>query len=92
MFHTYVTASSGAKIDIDRARYLMDDELFEEAYRQTLDDQFHGRPTLFDIAVAERVGHGTSYRAQQTWNKYRDAHLQKYGEPFEPDVNPNWDQ
>lgn len=92
MFHTYVTASSGAAIDIDRARYLMDDELFEESYREAIDEQFGKRPTLFDVMTAERVGRGTTYRAQLTWNKYRDYHLQKYGEPFEPDVNPNWDQ
>lgn len=92
MFHTYVCTSVKTQVDIDRARYLMDDELIEEAYKQVLDEQFHGRPTPFDIAVAERMGHGAAFRAQQTWNKYCHAHKLRYGEPFEPDVNPDWDR
>lgn len=66
MFHTYVKASSGNEVDIDRARFLMD-------------------LALFDTALM-KIG------AQKVWNEYCRLHLEKYGEPFGPDVNPNWDQ
>ncbi len=31
MFHTYVLAASGNKVDIDRASFLMDKEMLQEA-------------------------------------------------------------
>ena len=36
MFHTYVTASSGRKVDIDRARFLMDQELFNQVHLEVI--------------------------------------------------------
>jgi hypothetical protein len=39
MFHTDVLASSGKTIDIDRASFLMDDELFAEARRAMWKEQ-----------------------------------------------------
>ena len=50
MFHTYVTASSGRKIDIDRARFLMDDELFAEAHRELIKSMTPQGFNPFDIA------------------------------------------
>ena len=55
MFHTYVKASSGAKIDIDRARYLMDDALFYEAERDIVKMMTPCGFNPFDIAVAKRM-------------------------------------
>ncbi len=92
MFHNYIITSSKTRIDITRVRDRMDDELFEEAYRETIDALFSRRPTLVDISVAERMGFGARYKAQQTWNKYCRAHKERYGVPFEPDVNPEWDR
>lgn len=91
MFHTYVKASSGAKIDIDRARYLMDDVLFKRAYLTMLRETFPNGLEPFDIGIHERV-RGVEYNAQQTWLKYCVLHKKKYGEAFIPDVDPTWDQ
>ena len=55
MFHTYVTASSGRKVDIDRARYLMDDELFDEVHRELIKTMSPTGFNPFDIACVERM-------------------------------------
>ena len=34
----------------------------------------------------------TSSKAQAFWAEYCRRHLEKYGEPFGPDVIPGWDQ
>lgn len=92
MFHTYVTASSGREIDFDRARYLMDDDLFHEAHKQLIDFICpSGRFEPFDVAVAERMGYTTEVKAGRVWHSYCRAHLAKYGEPFVPDVSETWD-
>ena len=68
MFHTYITASSGAKIDIDRASFVMDLELFQDA----LDAEGSAK--------------------QRVWDLYCRLHKERYGGPFTPDVDPEWDQ
>ena len=93
MFHTYVTASSGRKVDIDRARYLMDDELYAEAHRELIKTMSPYGFNPFDIACFERnVFPTTESKAWEVWRNYCRRHLAKYGEPFAPDVDPNWDQ
>ena len=93
MFHTYVTASSGRKIDIDRARFLMDDELFAEAHRELIKSMTPQGFNPFDIACAERMFYPTmEHKAWRVWRNYCHRHLEKYGEPFVPDVDPNWDE
>ena len=72
MFHTYVTTRSGNEVDFDRASYLMDRDLLDEAI------------------VAAPVG--LPDRAALVWKHYCDAHLERYGEPFAPDDDPQWDR
>ena len=91
MFHTYVKASSGAKIDIDRARYLMDNALFCEAERDIVKMMTPCGFNPFDIAVAKRMN-PSEMLAARVWHNYCRLHQEKYGAPFEPDVNPDWDQ
>ena len=46
----------------------------------------------FDIACAERMYYPTmEHKALRVWRNYCRRHLEKYGEPFVPDVDPNWD-
>ena len=90
MFHTYVTARSGRQIDIDRARWLMDDELFHEAHRDLIKYMTPVGFNPYDIATAERM-HWPGWKAQRVWRVYCSLHESKYGTPFEPDVDPEWD-
>jgi hypothetical protein len=92
MFHTYVKATSGNKVDIDRARYLMDDALFRDAERDVVRRICPAGFNPFDIATAERCGYTTEYKANMVWHNYCRRHMEKYGTPFEPDVDPEWDQ
>jgi hypothetical protein len=88
MFHRYVT-HNGCQIDYDRASWLMDRELCQEAIR-TLPSSL-GR-TPFDHAIAERNGwHGPAemtkdQELQALWNMYCRLHQSKYGKPFSPEV------
>jgi len=91
MFHTYVKASSGRQIDIDRARYLMDDALFDAAHRDLIKKISPNGFNPFDEATATRCGYDRQWRATRVWHHYCRLHKAKYGEPFEPDVNPEWD-
>lgn len=87
MFHTYVRASSGRQIDFDRARLLMDDDLFHAAHREVI--AMHATP--FDRAVADRMGSSQSSRLRSVWCNYCQRHREKYGEDFLPDVSMTWD-
>jgi hypothetical protein len=51
MFHTYVTASSGRQVDIDRAHFMMDHELFDQVDREV-------RTGATTEAMAQRVWAG----------------------------------
>ena len=90
MFHTYVTASSGNKVDIDRARYLMDDALFAAAERELIKLMTPNGFKPFDIHAANAV-RPPGWKAEYVWARYCRLHEAKYGEPFEPDVDPAWD-
>jgi hypothetical protein len=80
MFHTYVLAQSGRMIDFDRASFLMDRDLLQ----QSLEARRHEQTT------APRWDAG--YGAQWVWDYYCERHVERYGEYFVPDVNPDWDQ
>lgn len=92
MFHTYVTASSGKQVDIDRARYLMDDQLFREAERTIVKGMCPNGFNPFDIAIAERTRYTPQNKAAFVWGIYCQLHQDKYGVPFTPDIDPTWDQ
>jgi hypothetical protein len=36
--------------------------------------------------------HDAVYDAQWVWDFYCQRHYEKYGQPFTPHVDPNWDQ
>lgn len=88
MFHRYVN-HNGQKIDYDRASWLMDKDTFDKAKSRLpaalgVDE--------FDIATAERMhASAVSTRTpaeelQILWDLYCEAHADKYGKPFNPDV------
>lgn len=85
MFHRYVY-HHGQRIDYDRASWLMDGELFQEAVR-TLPSR-----DPFDLAIAERNGWPPppeltkEQELQAVWDAYCLLHEEKYGKPFNPDV------
>ena len=91
MFHTYITASTGRKIDIDRASFLMDKELFADAHRALIKWICPNGFNEFDVAMGERFGGTKEKNAQQVWDAYCYSHKAKYSEPFAPDVDQNWD-
>jgi hypothetical protein len=80
MFHTYIRAASGNRVDIDRASFLMDRELFESAI-ETMRRERDTCPRP-----------DASYGAQWVWDYYCQRHRERYGEPFVPEVNPAWDR
>jgi hypothetical protein len=90
MFHTYIAASSGRQIDIDRARLEADEQLWRDAAAAVIRETCPQGFNPFDVAAAERI-HGSTV-AQRTWWRYCVHHLRKYGAAFEPDVSPTWDQ
>ncbi len=79
MFHTYVLAYSGKSVDIDRASYLMDKDL----YAQAIKAMRHERDT--------DPRHDATYDAQWVWDYYCQRHVEKYGDPFAPQIDPTWD-
>lgn len=99
MFHTYVTASSGRQIDVDRAWYLMDKKLLAEAEVSSCRVCYDGedawkveaaRHRLSDPALLKLNVRGHS-RVDVQWAIYCLLHEAKYGEPFEPDHSLSWD-
>ncbi len=93
MFHTYITTSRGNKVDIDRASFLMDKDIFESI----LNERYHKPARLidenykvpFDRACARDVAFYNL--AQRVWSEYCERHHEKYGKPFLPDVKSDWD-
>lgn len=88
MFHTYVLTAAkdprwGAKsVDFDRASYLMDKTLLQEALT-ALEEEKNGKndpPIRCDSDAAQFV-----------WDYYCQRHVEKYGERFTPDADPHWD-
>ncbi len=100
MFHRYVFTSARRSVDFDRAKWLMDRKLLAYAWNKWKDreDEIHAGHAheLNEFAIAqgweprERQPLESQF-LQYVWNTYREAHLQKYGSPFEPDVSPDWD-
>lgn len=87
MFHQYLQPAchagrpEGARlVDIDHATFLMDKALFQ----QTLSAVRKARSE--DPEQWDKLDF-----AQWCWATYCERHLAKYGQPFEPDVNPRWD-
>ena len=96
MFHTYVLASSGRKIDYHRAMWLMDRKLLIKAKANSIVD-LQKSLALYHAALE---GRGLPYRSgpptskeiiQNEWERYASLHYTKYGEHFEPDVSLTWD-
>lgn len=100
MFHTYVTASSGRKVDVDRAWYLMDKALLAEA--RELMERDIAASEYFNRKGYERSGlrytekpfgyeENRMGRARLLWSIYCRMHAAKYGKEFEPDHSLSWD-
>ena len=79
MFHTYVRTFSKRSVDFNRASFLMDKTLFQQALDAMAAEQ----------ATAPRLD--ASYGPQWVWDYYCERHSEKYGSSFAPDVNPDWD-
>jgi hypothetical protein len=80
MFHTYVFAQSGNKVDFDRASFLMDRDLL----KASIEAMRHERDTC--------PRWDATYGAQWVWDYYCERHFELYSEYFVPDVDPTWDQ
>lgn len=85
MFHTYVQTAAkrpegGWKcVDFDRASFLMDKDLFQQAL-DAMKDERDNYPRW-----------DADYGPQWVWDYYVDLHAEKYGESFIPHVDPDWD-
>ena len=89
---TYVFAESGKRVDFDRASFLMDKEILDEALR-TVGEELAKWPDPFDEGCARRMGSTLRFDApQRVWNYYCKRHKQKYREDFVPNVKLTWDQ
>ncbi len=88
MFHTYITTSCGNKVDIDRASFLMDQELFASA---TSHASISDCEDVFFDLPDDQESLDKTY-PQRVWYWYCEYHNRKYGEPFLPDVKPDWDR
>ena len=93
MFHTYVLAHSGNLVDIDRASFLMDKDIFDASIRAMREARAKW-PDPFDEDCARRMGSPPPKfdAAQWVWDYYCERHLEAYGESFLPDVSPDWDE
>jgi hypothetical protein len=75
----YVLAKSGKVFELDHASPLMDQLLLENTKAAMLHEQTH-KPRW-----------DATYGAQWIWDHYCQLHVEKHGQYFEPDVNPDWD-
>jgi hypothetical protein len=80
MSPTYVQAQTRKMVDFDRVRPLMDQELLRQCYEEMGREQ------------AEYPRDDARYGPWWIFECYCSRHHDKYGEPFRPDVDPNWDQ
>jgi hypothetical protein len=78
MFHTYVLSGCNTQVDIDRAAFLMDHDLWEQAQYDMQQEKKH--PTRRDA----------TYDAQWVWDHYCSLHFKKYQVSFQPDCDPDW--
>jgi len=79
IFHTYVVAATGTVVDFDRAFFLMNRELLDEAMAALR----HERDSVSESDIARD--------AQWVWEDYCQRHRDHYGTPFGPDIIPGWD-
>jgi len=96
MFHTYIRASSGNVVDIDRASFLMDRDLLSDALRILMSESARDRDTFDRQTFKQTLGvdeapNRLDGSAQLVWDKYCKLHEEKYGGPFTPDGDPHWD-
>lgn len=97
MFHTYVLTgirtSDGVKVvDFERARLLMDRELLRGAIK-AMNKAMAAGIDEWDKFCAERNGMTFDpFGPQWIWDYYCARHYEKYGTPFQPDVDPDWDR
>ncbi len=80
MFHCYVTASSGTVVDVDRAGFLMDQDLKAEC------------EDWVDRAMKAEPKKKRGDFAQAFWDLYCRRHRETHGRAFQPDTLPGWDQ
>lgn len=93
MFHTYVVARSGNLVDIDRASFLMDKDIFDASIRAMREARANW-PNPFDEDCARRMGSPPPKfdAAQWVWDHYCERYVETYGEEFLPDISPDWDE
>jgi hypothetical protein len=84
MFHSYVRASSGQMIDLNRAQFVMDSVLVHEAIAWV---ETNGLSLASAAGVAKL---SEDARNAAFFVRYCELHRARYGAPFEPDVNPAW--
>jgi hypothetical protein len=80
MFHAYVLAFSGNVVDIDRASFLMDRELYDNAIKAMRHEQ----------ATCPRPD--ARYSAQLVWDYYCQRHWEPTARRSCPTVDPEWDR
>jgi hypothetical protein len=103
MFHRYVTASSGRRVDYDRAVWLMDRELLRQATEMARADQKSiNDPDGFDMFIHRRMWEDMGEVCdtvplpdealyEYIWSRYVRLHRRKYHRAFEPDVSLSWE-
>ncbi|MFN8720298.1 MAG: hypothetical protein ACK5YI_05680 [Rhodospirillales bacterium] len=84
IFHSYVRASSGQLIDLNRAQFVMDSVLVHEAIAWVEANE----TSLASTAGVARLSEDA--RNAAFFARYCELHRARYGAPFEPDVNPAW--
>ena len=76
MFHTYILPFHGAPIDFDRAKLIMDREILRQSIK----------------AMNKETRRDAKIGPQWIWDHYCQRHLERYGNPFRPDIDPTWDR
>lgn len=92
MFHTYVTTACGTTVDLDRAMFIADRDLADDVLEAAKERHASFKWDDFDIKTAARMGCNLTQPtlADVFWAAYCQAHLETYGEPFRPNVDPRW--
>lgn len=92
MFHTYVVARSGNLVDIDRASFLMDKDIFDASIRAMREARAKWSDPSDEEKARRTATEPTFNAAQWVWNHYCERHVETYGEDFLPNVSPDWDE
>lgn len=79
MSRDFVLAWSGRSFLIEKATFLMDKDLLRRA--KSVMEEERRNSQRWDA----------EYGPQWIWDWYCERHLEKYGVPFGPNVNPRWD-